>query len=167
MSTFWRGNKIILYHGTTVDIKEIDLQKSKPNKDFGKGFYLSAEKEQAIAMADYKAEQIDGVPVVNAFEFDEACLHDSSLKVKAFSEYDNEWADFIFANRNNPTSANVHDYDIVIGPIANDRVGIQIRRYMDREIDLPTFIERLKYMKGMTIQYYFGTERAICLLKRI
>ena len=141
---------MILYHGTTVDIKEIDLQKSKPNKDFGKGFYLSAEKEQAIAMADYKAEQIDGVPVVNAFEFDEACLHDSSLKVKAFSEYDNEWADFI-----------------VIGPIANDRVGIQIRRYMDREIDLPTFIERLKYMKGMTIQYYFGTERAICLLKRI
>ena len=80
---------MILYHGTTVDIKEIDLQKSKPNKDFGKGFYLSAEKEQAIAMADYKAEQIDGVPVVNAFEFDEACLHDSSLKVKAFSEYDN------------------------------------------------------------------------------
>ena len=158
---------MILYHGTTVDIKEIDLQKSKPNKDFVKGFYLSAEKEQAIAMADYKAEQIDGVPVVNAFEFDEACLHDSSLKVKVFSEYDNEWADFIFANRNNPTSANVHDYDIVIGPIANDRVGIQIRRYMDREIDLPTFIERLKYMKGMTIQYYFGTERAICLLKRI
>ena len=158
---------MILYHGTTVDIKEIDLQKSKPNKDFGKGFYLSAEKEQAIAMADYKAEQIDGVPVVNAFEFDEACLHDSSLKVKVFNEYDNEWADFIFANRNNPTSANVHDYDIVIRPIANDRVGIQIRRYMEREIDLPTFIERLKYMKGMTIQYYFGTERAICLLKRI
>lgn len=39
-------------------------------------------------------------------EFDDL-FHDSSLKVKAFSEYDNEWADFIFANRNNPTSANV------------------------------------------------------------
>lgn len=39
---------MILYHGTTVDIKEIDLQKSKPNKDFGKGFYLSAEKSRLL-----------------------------------------------------------------------------------------------------------------------
>lgn len=72
-----------------------------------------------------------------------------------------------FANRNNPSSVSVHNYDVVIGPIANDRVGLQIRKYMDEEIDLPTFIERLKYMKGITIQYYFGTERAISLLKKI
>lgn len=117
-------------------------------------------------MAEYKAEQIGGKPVVNAFDFDESYLKDPSLKVKIFKEYDNEWADFIFANRNNSTSACVHNYDIVIGPIANDRVGIQIRRYMEKEIDLPTLIERLKYMKGITIQYYFGTERAISLLKK-
>ncbi|MCA6009140.1 DUF3990 domain-containing protein [Bacteroides thetaiotaomicron] len=158
---------MILYHGTTVDIEKIDLQKSKPNKDFGKGFYLSADKEQAVAMADYKAAQIEGISVVNAFEFDERNLEDTSLKVKIFKEYDKEWADFIFANRNNPSSVSVHNYDVVIGPIANDRVGLQIRKYMDEEIDLPTFIERLKYMKGITIQYYFGTERAISLLKKI
>ena len=40
-----------LYHGSTIDIREIDLLKSKPNKDFGKGFYLSADKEQAYEMA--------------------------------------------------------------------------------------------------------------------
>ncbi len=158
---------MILYHGTTVDIEKIDLQKSKPNKDFGKGFYLSADKEQAVAMADYKAAQIEGISVVNAFEFAERNLEDTSLKVKIFKEYDKEWADFIFANRNNPSSVSVHNYDVVIGPIANDRVGLQIRKYMDEEIDLPTFIERLKYMKGITIQYYFGTERAISLLKKI
>ena len=158
---------MILYHGTTVDIEKIDLQKSKPNKDFGKGFYLSADKEQAVAMADYKAAQIEGISVVNAFEFDERNLEDTSLKVKIFKEYDKEWADFIFANRNNPSSVSVHNYDVVIGPIANDRVGLQIRKYMDEEIDLPTFIERLKYMKGITIHYYFGTERAISLLKKI
>lgn len=158
---------MILYHGTTVDIEKIDLQKSKPNKDFGKGFYLSADKEQAVAMADYKSAQIEGISVVNAFEFDERNLEDTSLKVKIFKEYDKEWADFIFANRNNPSSVSVHNYDVVIGPIANDRVGLQIRKYMDEEIDLPTFIERLKYMKGITIQYYFGTERAISLLKKI
>lgn len=158
---------MILYHGTTLEIEEIDLQKSKPNKDFGKGFYLSADKEQAVAMAEYKAMQIDATPIVNAFEFDEKNLKSASLKVKVFKEYDKEWADFIFANRNNPSSECVHDYDVVIGPIANDRVGMQIRKYMEQEIDLPTFIERLKYMKGITIQYYFGTERAISLLKKV
>lgn len=157
---------MILYHGTTAEIEKIDLQKSKPNKDFGKGFYLSVEKEQAMAMADFKAAQIGGIPVVNAFEFDETRLKDVSLKVKIFEEYNEEWAYFIFANRNNPTAVNIHDYDIVIGPIANDRVGMQIRKYMEKEIDLFTFVERLKYMKGITIQYYFGTERAISLLKK-
>lgn len=158
---------MILYHGTTVEIEEIDLQKSKPNKDFGKGFYLSADREQAVAMAEYKAMQIDATPIVNAFEFDEKNLESASLKVRIFKEYDEEWANFIYANRNNPSSECVHDYDVVIGPIANDRVGMQIRKYMEQEIDLPTFIERLKYMKGITIQYYFGTERAISLLRKV
>lgn len=156
-----------LYHGTIVEIDKIDLEKSKPNKDFGKGFYLSADKEQAIAMASYKAEQIGGEAVINTFEFDEKYLSNNILKVKQFKEYDQEWADFIFMNRNNATNQAAHDYDIVIGPIANDRVGIQIRKYMEQEIDLPTFIERLKYMKGITFQYFFGTERAVNLLKKV
>lgn len=158
---------MILYHGTTIDIADIDLQQSKPNKDFGKGFYLSADRKQALAMAFYKAEQIGGTPVINAFEFDEIRLSDETLKVKIFHEYDKEWADFIFMNRNNPSDHPAHEYDIVVGPIANDRVGLQIRKYMEHEIDLPTFIERLKYMKGITFQYYFGTERAIKMLKKI
>jgi hypothetical protein len=36
-----------LYHGSTVDIDVIDFSFSKPNKDFGKGFYLSADRHQA------------------------------------------------------------------------------------------------------------------------
>ena len=118
-------------------------------------------------MAAYKAEQLDAIPVITAFEFDEALLSDASLKVKIFTEYDEEWAGFIFTNRNNSSTIPVHDYDIVVGPIANDRVGLQIRKYVEHEIDLPTFIERLKYMKGITIQYFFGTKRAINLLKKI
>lgn len=89
------------------------------------------------------------------------------MKVITFESYDKEWADFIFINRNNSSSSAAHDYDIVIGPIANDRVGLQIRKYMESEIDLTTFIERLKYMKGVTFQYFFGTEQAIKLLKKI
>lgn len=157
-----------LYHGSTIEIERIDLLKSKPNKDFGKGFYLSAEEEQAREMAVYKALQLDLEPVINVYEFDERILEDSmKLKVKQFCTYDEEWAEFIFANRNSTSAQPVHDYDIVVGPIANDRVGVQIRHYMERNIDLPTFIERLKYMKGITFQYFFGTERAIELLKKV
>lgn len=159
-----------LYHGSTVDIINIDLSKSKPNKDFGKGFYLSDNIQQAYEMAAYKAMQLDMEPVVNIYVFDESILTDNSkdLHIKCFKEYNEEWAKFIFANRNNVNSdIPVHDYDIVYGPIANDRVGLQIRNYMEHNIDLQTFLERLKYMKGITFQYFFGTERAIKLLRKL
>lgn len=73
----------------------------------------------------------------------------------------------VFANRNSEDGESVHDYDIVVGPIANDRVGVQVRRYIEREISLETFLENLKYMKGITFQYFFGTEKAIRLLRKI
>ena len=46
---------IKLYHGSTVDIEQIDLLKSRPNKDFGRGFYLSADRQQAWRMGEFKA----------------------------------------------------------------------------------------------------------------
>lgn len=46
-----------LYHGTNKEFQEIDLLKSKPNKDFGRGFYLSADYNQALNMAHVKMEQ--------------------------------------------------------------------------------------------------------------
>lgn len=156
-----------LYHGSTEDITKIDLSKSKPNKDFGRGFYLSAEKEQADKLAEYKAFQFGGEPTLNVFEFDERKLSDSSIEVLKFDGYSKEWADFVFANRNSKTGESIHNYDIVVGPIANDRVGVQVRRYMEHEISLETFLENLKYMKGVTFQYFFGTETAINLLRKI
>lgn len=156
-----------LYHGSTEDITKIDLSKSKPNKDFGRGFYLSAEKEQAEKLAEYKAFQFGGEPTLNVFEFDERKLSDSSIEVLKFDGYSKEWADFVFANRNSKTGESIHNYDIVVGPIANDRVGVQVRRYMEHEISLETFLENLKYMKGATFQYFFGTETAINLLRKI
>lgn len=156
-----------LYHGSTVDIAKIDFNKSKPNKDFGRGFYLSADKSQAETLAEYKAFQIGGSPVLNTFVFDESHLDDGSLRVMRFEGYSKEWADFVFLNRNSENGESMHDYDVVIGPIANDRVGVQIRRYMEKEITLETFLENLKYMKGVTFQYFFGTEKAINLLRKL
>jgi len=155
-----------LYHGTNVDFQEIDLLKSKPNKDFGKGFYLSADYSQAMNMAKVKMEQLEtGIPVVMTYEVDEERMKE--LHVLQFHEYSEEWAKFILLNRNNESHLPAHDYDIVIGPIADDKVGAQLWRYETQMIDLPTLVNNLRYMKGMTIQYFFGTQRAISLLKRL
>lgn len=89
------------------------------------------------------------------------------LHVLRFEDYSEEWAKFILRNRNNSTNVPTHEYDVVIGPIANDRVGVQLWRYENHSIDLPTLVHNLQYMKGITIQYFFGTERAIKLLRRI
>ena len=158
---------MILYHGSTVEIHDIDLNKSARGKDFGKGFYLSENEKQAEEMAVFKSLQTDSKPIVNAFDFDERLLHDNSMKIKIFKEYDMEWAEFIFKNRNNRTDTPVHDYDIVYGPIADDKVGVQIRNLMEGNIDSETFLKRLKYIKGITFQYFFGTEKAIKHLKKL
>ncbi len=158
---------MILYHGSTCDIKQIDLSKSKPNKDFGRGFYLSKEKSQALELAEYKAFQVGGTPFINEYEFDETHLTDGRLNVKTFDGYTEEWARFVYDNRTTTDGESTHIYDIVIGPIANDRVGLQIRRFMENEISFETFVERLKYMKGVTFQYFFGSEAAINLLRKL
>jgi hypothetical protein len=56
---------------------------------------------------------------------------------------------------------------VIYGPIANDKVGVQIRNLMEQNIDMNVFLERLKYMHGITFQYFFGTEKAISKLVRI
>jgi hypothetical protein len=118
-------------------------------------------------LAEARVELVGGSPVVLSYDFDESHLADGLLKVKRFDDYTEEWAKFIIANRNNNSAKAVHDYDIVIGPIANDRVGRQLWRYRNRDIDLPTLIRNLKYMKGITIQYFFGTDKAIKSLRKL
>ena len=155
-----------LYHGTNQSFVAIDLMKSKPNKDFGRGFYLSPDYEQALNMAQIKTEQLqEGEPIVMEYEVDE--IEMQKLQILRFEEYSEEWAEFILANRSNVTGGSIHQYDIVVGPIADDRVGVQLWKYENQLIDLPTLVEKLKYMKGKTIQYFFGTEKAVSLLKRV
>ena len=155
-----------LYHGTNTDFDQIDLLKSKPNKDFGRGFYLSHDYDQALNMGLIKTKQQRyGTPIVLEFEIQESELE--MLRVLRFDSYSEQWAKFILDNRRNPNSTPIHDYDVVIGPIANDRVGAQLWRYENQLIDLQTLMMQLKYMKGITIQYFFGTDRAVSLLKRI
>ncbi len=156
---------MILYHGSNTYINAIDLTKSKPSKDFGKGFYLSDTRQQALEMAKLKTLILGGEKVVTEFEFNEELILSGELKVLTFDSYSEAWLDFILLNRTSKSAA--HDYDIVYGPIANDKVGAQIFKYNEHGINKAELLERLKFMKGITFQYFFGTEKAISHLKLI
>lgn len=159
---------ISLYHGSNMKIGTPDLAHSKPFKDFGRGFYLSADRKQAMEIAIQKVKQMqDGSSEVTEFLFDEKVMQSGELKTLIFPDYSEEWAQFVLANRNKNVNHPVHDYDIVYGPIANDGVTFQLRRYEGGVISLPRLVEELKYSKGITFQYFFGTELALQQLKQL
>lgn len=159
---------IKLYHGSNTKIEMPDLVHSKPFKDFGRGFYLSDDKQQAWDMAFQKVNQTqEGKADVSEFLFDETHMTSGELKALCFPDYCEEWAKFVLANRDKKREHPIHDYDIVYGPIADDGVTFQLRRYEGGVISLPRLVEELKYAKGITFQYYFGTERALKHLKRL
>lgn len=148
-----------LYHGSTVDIQRIDLAKSKPNKDFGRAFYLSADEQQALEMAQFRAAFEDAVPVINVYEFDETLL--KHFRFKRFEDYSKDWAHFVYEHRTEPQGRTLHDYDIIYSPIANDRIGAQITRFKQGYITFEEFLNRIQFIKGITFQYAFCTQKAI------
>lgn len=153
-----------LFHGSNIKISEVDLDKSKPYKDFGNGFYLSDTHDQAMEMAQFKAMQLGGSPIVSEFEFDRNGLLKSDLMIKIFNSYSEEWVDFVIGNRNGNIQF-IHDF--VYGPIADDKVGLQLRKYNDLDINKTQLLQNLKYFKGVTFQYFFGTEKALSFLKAV
>lgn len=154
-----------LYHGTNAEFEQIDLYKCRPNKDFGRGFYLTDIKKQAIDMAVRRCDFEGGAPVVQEYEFDEKMLTSKELKVKVFDAVSVEWAEFILANRKS-RGKKVHDYDIVIGPIADDGVVFQLNLYLQHFITIEQLVSALDYKK-LNRQYFFGTQKAISTLKRL
>ena len=153
---------IKLYHGSNMKVLIPDLLYSKPFKDFGRGFYLSADKQQALDMAFQKVKQTQtGKAEVSEFLFDETIMNSGDLRILNFPDYCEEWALFVLKNRDVKEKQPVHDYDIVYGPIADDGVTYQLRRYQGGVISLSRLIEELKYAKGITFQYFFGSERAL------
>jgi hypothetical protein len=93
----------------------------------------------------------------------------NKLNVKRFDTADREWLRFIIANRMNLTRQ--HDYDIVIGPTANDDTRASIRTVMNAangailsDTALNLLIEMLE-PNNLPQQYYFGTSKAAAMLK--
>ena len=155
-----------LYHGTNVEFSEVLLSRCRPNKDFGRGFYLTDLRSQAQEMAIRRTEFSGwGVPVIQEYLFDENILHSSELNVKVFDRVSREWAEFILMNRK-ARGKKLHDYDIVVGPVADDGVVYQLNLYLQHLITLDDLVRELTYKK-LNNQYFFGTEQSILTLKRI
>ncbi len=158
---------ITLYHGSNIAIDKIDLSKSKKGKDFGQGFYLNPNYDQAKAMAEFKTEFLAfGTPTVTVFDFDFEGAKADGLNIKTFDDYSEEWAEFVVMNRRNNTPEQIHPYDIVVGPIADDKVGLQIRLYTEGYITVEKLVKEIKYHGDKSIQYFFANERSLNYLKR-
>ncbi len=148
-----------LYHGSNVKIEHIDLAHGRPNKDFGRGFYTTHIEGQAIFWSRRIAERYGGSPIVTEFDFDYEGAVSEGLKVKIFENPDKEWALFVMGCRKGV----VHDYDIVIGPVADDSMARLFGLYEMNIIGLELVVEGLTY-KGLNSQYFFRTERALKFL---
>lgn len=163
---------MILYHGSNVEIEDIDFQKCRLYKDFGQGFYLTTLKEQAQKMAQRVARIYGGKPCINQYVFDEWALNDGNISVKIFDAPVKDWALFVINNRNrdykdiSSLECN-HDnkYDVVIGPIANDDLALLFRQFSKGFIDVDILVKEMKYKK-LTNQYSFHTEKSLSYLKK-
>ena len=108
----------------------------------------------------------EGSPVVLSYEFDEKLLTNGKLKVFRFDKPNREWALFILNNRMASETGYQHDYDVVIGPVADDGVVFQLNLFMNHAISEEQLVGQLTYRK-LNRQYFFGTEFAISQLHRI
>ncbi len=148
---------MILYHGSSVKIEKPDLIHSRPNVDFGRGFYVTPIYEQAVKWSSkFKRRGLDGI--ISQYEFDES--KERELKVLKFDSYCDEWLEFILSCRSGKDST---DFDIVEGGVANDKVFNTVELFFDGLIDKKEALNRLRYEKP-SMQSCFRTEKALSLL---
>ncbi len=158
---------MILFHGSNTSIDNIDLERCRPYKDFGRGFYLTEIEEQAVQMAHRTSTIFGGESVVTRFAFDERmAMADTEIKIKRFAEPNREWALFIMENRNRQSIHPTHHYDIVIGSVADDTIATLFRNFDDGVIDLDMLVSGLKYKK-IPSQYLFHTPASIKYLTQL
>lgn len=148
---------MILYHGSYLEIAVPDLVHSRPNVDFGRGFYVTPLHEQAVKWCGkFKRRGKEGV--VSYYSFNEN--QNSFLKILKFDSYTEDWLDFILNCRRGKDTT---DYDLVIGGVANDKVFNTVELFFDGLIDKNEAINRLRYEKP-NLQICFRTEKALKML---
>ncbi len=129
-----------VYHTSTIEIINPDIIHSREGLDFGKGFYCTVLREQAEAYG--LRFSLRGIPaILNEYVLDSAYIE---ANVRQFVSYDEEWLDFIMANRQNQP---VTDYEIIEGGVADDKIFRTIDLYLSGDISKTDALNRLKYEK--------------------
>lgn len=126
--------KMTVFHGSYIKIDQPKIIHGKNTKDFGPGFYCTVIREQA----ERWAKRYDN-GMVNTY----TVRMDTRLKILEFKEMTEEWLDFIIDCRHGKT----HDYDIVIGAMANDQIYNFVADYIDGIITREQFwvLAKFKY----------------------
>lgn len=149
-----------LYHGSLEIVMRPVIRQMNRTLDYGRGFYTTTSEKQAedwVKRRLKEAEATNGY--VNVYEFNERI--GLSLKNLMFDAPTEEWVDFVMHNRTERGFS--HDYDIVYGPVANDRVYAAFALYEGGLLDKQNLIAELKTYK-LVDQYLFHTEAALMAL---
>ena len=150
---------MILYHGSHTIVEQPRLLEPVRTLDYGSGFYTTTSKEQAREWIRKKTKDRNLPMYVNMYEVDEQQLQ--GLRVLWFDKPSEEWIDFVMRNRQDEMFS--HDYDIVYGPVANDRVYVQFGLYEQHFISKATLLSELRVYK-LVDQMLFHTDRSMALL---
>lgn len=146
-----------LYHGSIDEVKDPEIRVPNRTLDYGIGFYTTTSYNQAKEWVQRKKnENKIGSGFINIFEFDESTLQ--HLNCLIFTSPTEEWLDFVMNNRTNKYFH--HEYDIVCGPVANDRVYAAFTLYESGILDKQNLISELKTYK-LIDQYLFHTKQSL------
>ena len=146
-----------LYHGSLEIVQKPEMRKANRTLDYGSGFYTTTSYEQAEAWVKRRMDEAkQTIGYVNIYEMTEAIP--AALKQLIFHSPTEDWVDFVMRNRTE--KGFVHDYDIVYGPVANDRVYAAFALYEGGLLDKQDLIKELKAYK-LVDQYLFHTEKAL------
>lgn len=152
-----------IYHGSLEVVEHPAIIKPNRKLDYGEGFYTTTSEQQSREWVQRRMhEKHANSGYVNVYELDDE--KKKELKSLIFNEPNEEWAEFVMANRTK--NGFTHDYDIVYGPVANDRVYLQFGLYEAGAISLETLIRELKTYK-LVDQYLFHTTKALTALQFI
>ena len=151
--------RLILYHGSNQDFDVVDLSKSKDKRDFGVGFYTTTIRKQAEEWAINLYDRYEGDGIL-IYEL-ELVITDA-LSVKCYDDLCEEWLSLVQKNR---TLGGIqHNFDIIQGPVANDKTTRTIGLFIAGIIDAGTTIERLRINK-VNNQVSLHTQKALSNLK--
>lgn len=156
---------MILYHGSIVVVEKPTIIKANRTLDFGNGFYTTTNKEQAYKWAKIKQKRENTKEAfISVYNVSDDLFKLKDLNAIVFRGASKNWLNFIINNRMKVGYS--HDYDIVKGPVADDRVYTCLNAFENRFMDMDTAIKELKSYK-LADQVSFNTIKALNLIKLI